>query len=406
MADPTSRPARTSPPYDLYQREIFKAGSYGSLPPFSTDPDQLEHLAKEKLSARGWLYASSNAGLSLTHASNRLAFSEYQIIPRMLVPTLTRDISTTLFGHSIPAPICFAPIGVNGIYHPDGELAVAKVAGELGLPYCLSTASSRKLENVAAANDAGGTAAGRERGGPRFFQLYLPHSWELAESLLRRAWNNGFDVCVMTVDTDHLAWRHGDLAEANYAFYYGIGNKMGWSDPVFQKYLEEKGIDPATDPQTAGRAWIDTIWHGKAHSWADLPRVIRLWKDISGGRPFVLKGIQSAHDALLAKQHGCDGIIVSNHAGRQVDGAVGSLEVLPEVVDAVGRDMPVLFDSGIRTAADVFKALALGARAVLVGRYVPSLPSCKPVRSMPQQPFSGCCSTLFSTLMTRISSPC
>ncbi|KZT58378.1 FMN-dependent alpha-hydroxy acid dehydrogenase [Calocera cornea HHB12733] len=359
MSDPTSRPARTSPNYDLYQRDIFKAGSYGVLSSFSTDPDKLESLAKEKLSERGWLYASSNAGLSLTHQSNRRSFSSYSILPRMLVPTLTRDISTTLFGHRIPAPICFAPIGVNAIYHPDGELAVAKVAGELGLPYCLSTASSKAVEDVAAANAAGG---------PKFFQLYLPHNWELAESLLRRAWNSGFDVCIMTVDTDHLAWRHGDLAQANYAFYYGIGNEMGWSDPVFRKYLEEKGIDPKTDPRTAGRAWIDTIWHGKAHSWEDLPRVIRLWKDISGGRPFLLKGIQHPSDALLALDHGCDGIVVSNHAGRQVDGAVGSLEVLPEIVDAVKGRMTVLFDSGIRTGADVFKALALGADAVLVGR--------------------------------------
>jgi len=358
MADPTDRPQRTSPNYDLYQREIFKAGSYGDLPTFSTDPDKLEQLAHEKLTERGWLYASSNAGISQTHKANRRAFEEVQIVPRMLVPTLERDISTTLFGHKIPAPICFAPIGVNKIYHPDGELAVAKVAGELGLPYCLSTAGSQSIEDVAKANGQG----------PRFFQLYLPHSWELAESFLRRAWNSGFDVCIMTVDTDHLAWRHGDLAQANYAFYYGIGNELGWSDPVFQKYLASKGIDPKKDPKAAGRAWIDSVWHGKAHSWADLPRVIKLWKDISGGRPFLIKGVQCVEDALKAKQAGCDGVVVSNHAGRQVDGAVGSLEVLPEIVDAVGKDMTVLFDSGIRTGADVFKAIALGAHAVLVGR--------------------------------------
>ncbi|KZO91299.1 FMN-linked oxidoreductase [Calocera viscosa TUFC12733] len=277
-------PLRPSPHYDLYHRSIFKAGSYGSLPPFST---------------------------------------EYQIVPRMLVPTLTRDISTTLFRHHIAVSICFAPIGVNGIYHPDGELIVAKVAGEPGLQYCLSTASSRAVEDVAAVNGA----------------------WEIG----RRADSTR---SIMTVDTDHLAWRHGDMAEANYAFYYGIGNEMGWSGSVFRKYLEGKGIDPETDPQSAGRPWIDTVWHGKAHSWADLPRVIRLWKDISE--------MQSARDAILAKEHWCDGIVVSNHARWQVHGAVGSLEVLPEIVDAVG---------GIyRTGADVFKALALGARAVLVGR--------------------------------------
>ncbi|EJU02866.1 FMN-dependent alpha-hydroxy acid dehydrogenase [Dacryopinax primogenitus] len=368
MSDPTSRPERTSPNYDLYQREIFKDGSYGTLPSFSTDPDQLEAVAASKLSERGRLYALSNAGLSLTARTNRAAFAAYQIIPRMLRPTLERDISTTLFGHHIPAPIGFAPVGVNEIYNPEGELAVASVAGELGLPYCLSTASSRSVERVAEANDAGAKAAGRAEGGPRFFQLYLPHNWELAESLLKRAWDNGFDVCIMTLDTDHLAWRHGDVAQANYTFYYGQGNEMGWTDPVFHKYLEEKGIDPKKDPKTAGRAWIDTVWHGKAHSWDDLPRVIKLWKDISGGKPFVLKGIQCVEDALLANRNGCDGIIVSNHAGRQVDGAVASLEMLPEIVDAVGGDMTVMFDSGVRTGADVFKALALGAKAVFIGR--------------------------------------
>jgi len=325
----------------------------------STDPGKLEELAKEKLSQGGWYYASSNAGQSMTHTANRQAFYRHRIIPRMLVDTNTRDTAASIFGHKTTAPIGFAPVGINKIYHPHGEIDVAKVAGELGLPYCLSTAGSCGIEDVAKANGEGAT---------RFFQLYMPHDEELTLSLLKRAVESGFEACILTVDTWQLGWRHDDVANSNYAFYHGIGADLGLTDPVFQKRLKEKGIDPVKQPNEAGAMWIDNVWHGRAWSWEKMPWLIKTWKQMSNGKPICLKGIQSVEDAKKAVEYGFDGIVVSNHAGRQVDGAVASLDALERIVDAVGDKTYIMFDSGVRSASDVFKALAIGAKFVFVGR--------------------------------------
>ncbi|GFZ48820.1 hypothetical protein JCM24511_06569 [Saitozyma sp. JCM 24511] len=362
--DVTIQPHR-DPNFAVYQKECFKLSQNGSHPEFNTNPEELERQAQEALSKGGWLYASCNAGVSWTHRANQEAFDRWRIVPRMLVDTTARDTTTELFGHKIAAPICFAPIGINKasyihIYHPLGELNAAKVAGELNLPYMLSTAGSQPIEDVAKANGAG----------PRFFQLYCPHDEELEDSLLQRAWNSGFNVCVMTLDTWQLAWRHNDIANSNYAFYRGIGADLGTSDPVFRKRVKEAGLD-IDDPDHQyhiGEKWIDTVWHGKAWTWEKIPKLVKKWKDMTNGRPFLVKGIQCAEDAIKAVEAGCDGVVVSNHAGRQVDGAIGSLEALPEVVEAIGDKATILFDSGVRTGADVFKALALGAHAVCVGR--------------------------------------
>ena len=245
----------------------------------------------------------------------------------MLVDTNKRSAATEVFGHRVPAPIGFAPVGINNIYHNLGELLVSKVAGELGLPYCLSTAGSQPIEDVGAANGAG----------PRFFQLYMGHDDELTVSLLKRAWESGFDVCILTVDTWQLGWRHDDIKTSNYAFYHGVGTDIGLSDPVFRKRLAAAGIDPKTQPNEAGAKWIDNVWHGRAHSWDKIPWVMRVWKDISGGRPFCLKGLQRVEDAQKAVQVGVDGIVVSNHAGRQADGAIASLDALEKIVDGEFR---------------------------------------------------------------------
>lgn len=320
-------------------------------------------------------YASSNAGLSYTHLANRQAFFRHRIIPRQLVDTNLRDTTTTIFGHKgnefhefpsklcsyisvVSAPIGFAPIGINVIYNPLGELPVAKVAKELNLPYALSTAGSNPIEKVAEANGQG----------PRFYQLYMPHDDELTISLLTRAFNSGFDVCMLTTDTWQLGWRHDDVATGNYAFYHGMGADLGLSDPVFQKRLKAAGIDPVKQPNEAGAMWIDNVWHGRAWSWEKIPWLIERWKKISGGRPFCLKGIQSVEDAKKAVEVGCDGIVVSNHAGRQVDGAIASLDALENIVAAVGDKTYLMYDSGIRGGSDVLKALALGAKFVWVGR--------------------------------------
>ncbi|KJY02252.1 l-lactate dehydrogenase like protein [Zymoseptoria brevis] len=349
---------RTTPEFGEYQANNFWKSNNGLVPPFNTHPDKLEARAKEKLSEGGWYYASSNAGLSTTHLANRQAFYRHKIIPRMLVDSNKRDTATSIFGHKVAAPIGFAPIGINKIYHPDGELPVAKVAKELNLPYCLSTAGSQPIEDVGKANGEG----------PRFFQLYMPHDDELTVSLLKRAVESGFSACILTVDTWQLGWRHDDVAASNYAFYHGIGADLGLSDPVFQKRSREAGIDPKTNPNEAGAKWIDNVWHGRAHSWEKIPWLMRTWKELSGGKPFALKGIQDVRDAKKCVELGIDGIVVSNHAGRQVDGAIASLDALEKIVDTVGDKIYIMYDSGVRGASDVFKALALGAKFVFVGR--------------------------------------
>jgi isopentenyl diphosphate isomerase/L-lactate dehydrogenase-like FMN-dependent dehydrogenase len=233
-----------------------------------------------------------------------------------------------IFGHKVAAPIGFAPIGINRIYHPTGELSVARVAKELNLVYSLSSAGSYSIEDVAKANGSS----------PRFFQLYQSHDDELCISMLEWAFKSGFDVCMLTPDTWQLAWRHNDVATGNYAFYHEHGaGDIGLQDPVFQKRLKEAGIDPNKNKKEAGAKWIDeNIWHGKSHSWKKLPWLMEQWKRISGGRPFCLKGIQSVADAKKAAAMGVDGIVVSNHAGRQVDGAIASLDALEKIADAVG----------------------------------------------------------------------
>ena len=296
--------------------------------------------------------------MSYTHLANRQAFYRHKIIPRQLVDTNKRDTAAEIFGHKVSAPIGFAPIGINKIYHPQGELPVAAAAKTLNLPYCLSTAGSNSIEKVADANGEG----------PRFFQLYMPHNDDLTISLLERAVKSGFSACILTTDTWQLGWRHDDVATGNYAFYRGIGHEMGLTDPVFRDMLKVKGIDPEKQPEEAGAFWIDNVWHGRAWSWDKMPWLIQTWKRISGGKPICLKGIQHVKDAEKAVELGFDGIVVSNHAGRQVDGAIASLDALEKIAEVVGDKTFIMYDSGIRGAADVVKALALGAKFVFVGR--------------------------------------
>lgn len=234
-------------------------------------------------------YSSCNAGVSWTHLANRQAFYRHRIVPRTLVDTNTRDTAAEIFGHKVSAPIGFAPIGINRIYHPTGELSVAKVAEELNLAYCLSSAGSYSIEDVGNANGDG----------PRFFQLYQSHDDEQAISMMQRAWDSGFDACMLTTDTWSLGWRHNDVFTGNYAFYHEHGaGDLGLQDPVFQRRLKEAGIDPKTHPKEAGAKWIDeNIWHGRAHTWEKVQWTIAQWKRISGGRPFCIKGIQSVESA-------------------------------------------------------------------------------------------------------------
>jgi len=277
------------------------------------------------------------------------------MIPRMLRPTTHRDLRTTLFGHKLESPLLIAPVGVQSIFHQDKELGVAEIATEIGVPYILSTAASSSIEEVAKASG----------NGVRWFQLYWPQDDEITISLLRRAKANGYTALLVTLDTWTLSWRPADLDNAYVPFASGIGDQIGFSDPVFRrKFKEEYKQEVEDDVFLASCAWENAVF-GAAHTWDQLALLKREWDG-----PIVLKGIQHVDDARMAVQAGVDGIVVSNHGGRQLDGAVGSLEVLPEIVEAVGGRVTVLFDSGVRTGVDVVKALCLGAEGVLVGRWV------------------------------------
>ncbi|MCW2888721.1 MAG: Lactate 2-monooxygenase [Streptosporangiaceae bacterium] len=333
-----------------FQNEIYLNGLADQRPSLPTDLTRLEGLAERTLSAEAYGYVAGSAGAEATARANRAAFERWRIVPRMLRDVSIRDLSVELFGTTLPAPVLLAPIGVQSILHPDGELAVARAAASVGLPMVLSTAASYTIEQVAG---AGGV-------GPRWYQLYWPRDHDLAVSFLERARAAGYTTLVVTLDTVTLAWRPRDLDAAYLPFLRGIGTANYFSDPVFQKAIG--GPVTAENRTAAIMHWVANF-SNPSLTWDDLTFLREHWDG-----PILVKGVQHPDDARRAVDMGMDGVVVSNHGGRQVDGAVGSLDALPGVVAAVGDRTTVLFDSGIRTGADVVKALALGARAVLLAR--------------------------------------
>jgi lactate 2-monooxygenase len=267
----------------------------------------------------------------------------------MLRDATARETHTVVLGTPMPAPVMLAPVGVQSIVHEDAELATARAASSLGVPMILSTASSNTIEDVAEANGDG----------PRWFQLYWPNDPDVCISILNRAAKAGYSTLVVTLDTWTLAWRSRDLDNSYLPFIRGTGTAIPFSDPVFRSGLAKS---PEEDVPSAVLKWIP-MFTGTDRSWDALPFLREHWDG-----PIVLKGIQHVDDARRAADAGMDGIVVSNHGGRQVDGAIASLDALPGIANAVGDRLDVLFDSGIRTGADVLKAIALGAKAVLLGR--------------------------------------
>lgn len=332
-----------------YQNEIYLQGYGGTKPEFSTDPTRLEASAATLMEPEPFHYIAGGAGSGATVRANREAFDRWKLVPRMLTESTERDLTTTVLGTSMPAPILLAPVGVQSIVHPDAELATARAAAALGLPMVLSTASSSTIEDVAEASGAG----------PRWFQLYWPSESEVTASILNRAKKAGYTTLVVTLDTWTLGWRPCDLDQAYLPFLQGEGVAIPFSDPAFRALLDKT---PEEDKAAAILRWIFMVT-GTDRSWKQLPFLREHWDG-----PIVLKGIQHVDDARRAVAAGMDGIIVSNHGGRQVDGAIAALDALPEIALAVGDRLEVLFDSGVRTGADVLKALALGASAVLLGR--------------------------------------
>jgi isopentenyl diphosphate isomerase/L-lactate dehydrogenase-like FMN-dependent dehydrogenase len=315
-------------------------------PDWPVAAEDWERAAEAKLDPGAFGYIAGGAGAEHTMRANTDAFARWRIRPRMLTGNETRDISVDVLGTRSPAPFLLAPIGVLSIAHKEAEVGVAKAAASSGIPMLLSSAATHSIEQVAETN------------APRWFQLYWVNDREICESFVRRAEQAGYGAIVVTLDTLTLGWRPRDLRQAYLPFIRGEGCGQYFSDPVFLAKLDKP---PAEDMLTAAATMLATF-----------PNLGLTWDDLDWLRgrttlPILVKGVLTAEDAQLALDHGVDGIVVSNHGGRQVDGAVAALDAMIEVRDAL-PDAVVLMDGGIRSASDVLKAMALGADAVLLGR--------------------------------------
>jgi lactate 2-monooxygenase len=335
--------------FGSYQNEIYLDGLSGVQPKYPMTYDELETRARQALPASVWSYVAGGAGDEHTQRANCAAFQGWGLVPRMLVGAAQRDLSVDLCGLKLPSPLFMAPVGVLGICAQDGhgDLATARAAARTGVPMVASTLSADPLEQVAA--EFGDT--------PGFFQLYPPTDRELAASLVRRAEKAGFAGIVVTLDTWVSGWRPRDLATANFPQLRGHCLANYTSDPAFRALLPGGARD---DPQATALTWARVF--GNPVTWDDLP-----WLRSLTTLPLILKGLCHPDDVRRAKDLGVDGIYCSNHGGRQANGGLPALDVLPDVVEAADG-LPVLFDSGVRSGADVVKALALGATAVGVGR--------------------------------------
>ena len=335
--------------FSNYQLEIYGAGLQGVLPTLPMGFAELEERAAAALPPSVWSYVAGGAGDEHTQRANVAAFEHWGLVPRMLRASTDRDLSVELFGIALPTPLFMCPIGTIGLCAQDGhgDLATAQAAARTGVPMVASTLTVDPMEDVA--EQFGST--------PGFFQLYTPTDRAVAESLVARAEAAGFKGIVVTLDTWMPGWRPRDLRTSNFPQLRGLCLANYFSDPAFRAGLDQ---NPAEDPRAATVRWM-TIF-GNPLTWEDLP-----WLRSLTSLPLILKGICHPDDARRAIDAGVDGIYCSNHGGRQANGGLPALETLPGVVEAAGG-APVLFDSGVRSGADVVKALALGATAVGIGR--------------------------------------
>jgi len=335
--------------YGDYQTEIYFNALQGVLPDLPMAYAELEERAAATLPPSVWSYVAGGAGDEATQRANAAAFGHWGLIPRMLIGAKQRDLSVDLFGLRLASPLLLAPVGVLGLCAQDGhgDLATARASARLGVPMIASTLSVDPVEEV-----------GKELGDtPGFFQLYTPTDRELAESLVRRAEAAGFKGLVVTLDTWIPGWRPRDLAGGNFPQLRGHCLANYFTDPVFRSRLAQP---PEENPGAAILHWAGTF--GNPLTWDDLS-----WLRSLTRLPLILKGLCHPEDVRRAKDAGVDGIYCSNHGGRQANGGLPALDALPDVVEAADG-LPVLFDSGVRSGADVVKALALGATAVAIGR--------------------------------------
>ncbi|MDQ7879361.1 alpha-hydroxy-acid oxidizing protein [Microbacterium sp. QXD-8] len=383
------------------QSDIYRAGIGGTRPRVPVDVEALERAARKALSAEAFAYIAGGAGAERTLAANRAAFGRWQVWPRPLRDVSSRDLSIDFLGVRRPTPLLLAPLGVMEMAHPDADLAVARAAASLGVPYTLSNQASVPMEEVRDSAPSGS----------RLFQLYWSASDELNASLLRRAEASGCEAIVVTLDTHLLGWRTRDLDLAYLPFTRAMGIAQYTSDPVFQQLVRERsraaavsstaGSDAAAEvappvrltpravaagvgiarrgaaltgsksvrenlrsplPRAAVETFLD-VFSTPALTWDDLAKV-RQWTSL----PVILKGVVHPDDAIRALDAGMDGIWISNHGGRQIDQSVPTLDALPAIAERVAARAPIVFDSGVRQGSDVFIALALGATAVAIGR--------------------------------------
>lgn len=365
------------------QRRLYLEGLGGMSPVIPTDYKALEAAARVRMTPQAIAYIAGGAGAENTIASNRAAFDAAHIVPRVLRNVSTRSLETYVFDHALPAPVLLAPVGVLELVHAEADLAVARAALALQLPMIYSNQASFSME----------ACAKQMSDATRWFQLYWSKSRDLVASFVSRAEACGCSAIVVTLDTTLLGWRPRDLNIGYLPFLEGMGIAQYTSDPVFLKMLEEPDHEPAPPRSinlSSMRALTSIVKHfpgnnfiSKLRSGLPLKAVRKFiatysnpgttWDDLSFLREhtklkILLKGVLHPDDARRAIDHGIDGIIVSNHGGRQVDGAIATLDALPPIAEAVNGRIPILLDSGIRSGADIFKAIALGARAVCIGR--------------------------------------
>ncbi|MET7665980.1 alpha-hydroxy-acid oxidizing protein [Streptomyces sp. NPDC005463] len=332
-----------------YQHEIYFNALGGVVPELPMAFAELEQRASQALAPSVWSYVAGGAGDEFTQRQNVTAFEQWGLVPRMFVGASKRDLSVDLFGLKLDSPLFMCPIGVIGLCGQDGhgDLATARAAARTGVPMVASTLSADPMEDVA--KEFGDT--------PGFFQLYTPTDRDLAESLVSRAEAAGFKGIVVTMDTWVTGWRPRDLSTGNFPQLRGHCLSNYTSDPVFRSRLPQGRAD---DTQAVVMQFASVF--GNPLTWDDLP-----WLRSLTNLPLIVKGLCHPEDVRRAKDGGVDGIYCSNHGGRQANGGLAAIDALPDVVEAADG-LPVLFDSGVRSGADVVKALALGATAVGIGR--------------------------------------
>ncbi|CAM5211649.1 Lactate 2-monooxygenase [Ureibacillus acetophenoni] len=309
--------------------------------------EELERLAAENTSPEAFDYVQSGSSTEQTLRTNVQAFSSYAFKPRVCTGTKAVDSKIEIFGKEYPFPIFFAPVGNQKVVHPEGELASARAAKRLNVPYIASTVSSHTIEEIAEASG----------NGDRWFQLYATKDQDVTNSLISRAEKNGYTAIVLTVDMAP-SWRVKDMRNQFLPFSRGQKPYPSIvSDPVFQEKYGESVLENGLEKT------VRSIFPNPEFSWDQLKELKKITS-----LPIIVKGILDEDDAHLALEFGADGIVVSNHGGRMIDGCIPAIEALPNIAEVVKKRVPVFLDSGIRSAKDVVIALALGADAVFLGR--------------------------------------